>query len=172
MFSICRNVLLPAACILATAPSALSQTSYPFIFSLYPCGLQRGTTAEITLDGQYNYHSAYKVIIEGAGVSGEVAVPKDGWPAPDAKTKALPVLNQIKLKLTAAPDAPLGVPEVRVITPRGGSSAGQIVIGDEPEIMEKDPNNDTAQAQETTAPATINGRIHQPEHRDTFKFKP
>src|SRR5258708_17298448 len=154
MQSICRKVLLPAACIMATASSALAQTSYPFIFSLYPCGLQRGTTAEITLDGQYNYHSAYKVIIEGAGVSGEVQVPKDGWPAADAKTKAIPVLNQIKLKLTAAPDAPLGVREVRVITPRGVSSAGQILIGDEPEIMETEPNNCATHDPYNTAPVT------------------
>src|SRR5205823_483101 len=132
---------------------------------------QRGTTAEVTLDGQYNYHSAYKVIIEGTGVTGQIEVPKDGWPPADAKTKAIPVLNQIKIKLTAAPDAPLGIREVRVVTPRGVSSAGQIVIGDEPETMEKEPNNDAAQAQEITAPVTVNGRIQAAEDVDTFKIK-
>jgi hypothetical protein len=171
MSRITRAFALAGLFVFALADLSSAQTSYPFIFSLYPCGLQRGTSADITLDGQYNYHSSYKVIIEGQGVTGEVIVPKDGWPAADAKTKAIPVLNQIKLKITAAADAPLGVREVRVVTPRGVSSAGQIVIGDEPEILEKEPNNDAAQAQEITAPVTINGRIQQAEDVDTFKFK-
>src|SRR5262245_3067913 len=103
-----------AACLLLPASSTLSQTPYSFLLSLYPCGLQRGTSAEVTLDGLHNFHGAYKVIVQGTGVTGEVVVPKDGWPAADAKTKAIPAVNQIKLKITAAADAPLGVREVRV----------------------------------------------------------
>src|SRR5215831_7855597 len=112
---------------------ATAQTSYPFIYSLYPCGLKRGATEEIALSGDHNLHGAYKVLIEGSGVTGEVVVPKDGWPPLDEKKKTLPVINQIKLKITAAPDAELGVRELRVVTPRGASSVGQIVIGDEAE---------------------------------------
>jgi len=147
-----------------------AQTSYPFLFSLYPCGLQRGTTAEITLRGLHNYHSAYKVLIEGSGVTGEVVPPKDGWPKPDEKTKAVPQINEITLKITAAPDAPLGVRELRVVTPRGVSSVGLLVVGDEPETLEKEPNNDLAQAQEIALPVVVNGRIQQGEDVDSFKF--
>ncbi len=150
---------------------ATAQTSYPFIYSLYPCGLKRGATEEIALSGEHNFNGAYKVLIEGTGVTGEVIVPKDGWPPLDEKKKTLPVLNQIKLKITAVPDAGLGVREVRVITPRGVSSVGMIVIGDEPEVQEKEPNNEPAQAQEINPPVTINGRLQQGEDIDTFKFK-
>ena len=167
----CRIAMFALPGLLVIASVARAQTSYPFLFSLNPCGLQRGTTAEVTLSGLHNYHSAYKVLIEGIGVTGEVVPPKDGWPAADAKTKAIPVLNEIKLKITAAADAPLGVRELRVATPRGVSSVGCLVIGDEPEIAEKEPNNDLAQAQEITAPVTINGRIQQAEDVDTYKLK-
>src|ERR1700682_5612738 len=108
------NGLIPL--LLAASAAARAQTSYPFLFSLYPCGLQRGTTAEVTLSGLHNYHSAYKVLIEGAGVTGEVVVPAGGWPAADAKTKTIPQINEIKLKIIAAADAPLGVRELRVAT--------------------------------------------------------
>jgi len=148
-----------------------AQTSYPFLYSLYPCGLQRGQTAEITLAGAHNYHQAYQVLIEGEGVRGEVVPPAGGWPGPDEKTKAIPQINEIKLKVTAAPDAPLGIRELRVVTPRGVSSVGLIAIGNEPECLEKEPNNTLEQAEEVTFPITVNGRIQQGEDIDTFKFK-
>lgn len=151
--------------------AAVAQTSYPFLYSLYPCGLQRGTSAEVTLSGLHDYHSAYKVLVEGKGVAGEVVVPAGGWPKADEKTKAVPQVNEIKLKFTAAPDAPVGVREVRVVTPRGVSSIGQLVIGDEPEVAEKEPNNTPEQAQEIKVPTTVNGRIQQGEDIDTFKIK-
>jgi hypothetical protein len=165
------SILLFAGTLCLPSLRATAQTSYPFAYSIYPCGLQRGTTAEVTLSGLHNYNGAYKVLIEGKGVTGEVVVPKDGWPKPDAKTNVLPVQNEVKIKLTAANDAPLGAHEIRVATPRGVSSVAQIVIGDEPEVAEKEPNNDTPQAQEVSLPITINGRIQQGEDADTYKFK-
>lgn len=159
------------AVLASVASNAVAQTSFPMLNSLYPCGLQRGKTVEVTLSGLHNYHSAYKVLIQGSGVTGEVVTPTGGWPAPDAKTGVLPVLNEIKLKLTAAADAPLGVKELRVATPRGVSTIGQIVVGDEPEVLEKEPNNDVAEAQEVALPVTINGRIQQGEDVDSYRFK-
>jgi hypothetical protein len=143
-----------------------AQTSYPFVFGIYPCGLQRGTTIQATLYGLHNYHGAYRVLIEGTGVTGEVVVPQDGWPADASKP-----INEIALKFIAAPDAPLGVREVRVVTPRGVSSVGHLVIGDEPEVVEREPNNAREQAQEITLPMTVDGRIQQGEDLDIYKFR-
>lgn len=164
-------VALLAAASVCFPQSSRPQTAYPFLYSLYPCGLQRGTTTEVTLTGLHNYHSAYKVIVEGKGVTGEVVVPAAGWPKEDEKTKAVPVVNEIKLKITAAADAAVGVRELRVATPRGVSSIGQLVIGDEPEMLEKEPNNTQEQAQEIKIPTTVNGRIQQGEDVDTYKVK-
>jgi hypothetical protein len=168
----CLRVAFLSA-LLSALPSAglYAQTSYPFLHSLYPCGLQRGTTAEITLSGAHNYHGAYRVMIDGTGVTGEVIVPPNGWPPPDAKTGAIPAVNEIKLKVAAAPEAAPGVRELRVATPRGVSSVGLLAIDDEPEAVEKEPNNDIAQAQEVTLPVILNGRIQQGEDVDTFRFR-
>lgn len=163
--------LLSAAFLLCAPLAVVAQSSYPFIYSLYPCGLQRGQSVELTLQGNHNFHSAYRVMVEGKGVVGEAVVPKDGWPKADEKTKVVPALNEIKLKFTAEKDAPLGVREVRVVTPRGVSSIGMLVIGDEPETVEKEPNNTLEQAQEISLPMTANGRIQQGEDVDTYKFK-
>lgn len=142
-----------------------AQTSYPFLFGIYPCGLQRGTSTQVTLYGLHNYHGAYRVLIEGTGVTGEVVVPQEGWSQDASKA-----VNEIALKITAAPDAPLGVREIRVVTPRGVSSVGYLVIGDEPEVVEKEPNNAREQAQEITLPITVNGRIQQGEDLDVYRF--
>jgi len=165
------RIALTALVVLLVPGFAAGQTGYPFIYSLYPCGLQRGTSTEVTLSGLHNYHGAYKVLVEGKGVTGEVVVPTGGWPKADEKTKVIPAVNEIKLKITAAADAPVGVREVRVVTPRGVSSIGQLVIGDEPETLEKEPDNTIEQAQEIKVPTTINGRIQQGEDVDTYKLK-
>src|SRR5947209_5158639 len=87
-------MLLP----LAFGPLRTSaQTSFPMLNSLYPSGLQRGKSVEVTLSGLHNYNGAYRVLVQGSGVAGEVVVPKGGWPAPDPKTGVLPVLDEIKL---------------------------------------------------------------------------
>jgi hypothetical protein len=92
-------------------------------------------------------------------------------PAPDPKKPdAKPVLNSVTMKVTAAPDAALGVREFRIATPRGVSSVGLLVIGDEPEVVEKEPNERAEQAQAVTLPVTINGKIQANEDVDVFKF--
>lgn len=162
--------VLAAAALLASASAAHCQTSYPFLHSLYPSGLQRGQTVEVTLSGLHNYHGAYKVLVEGAGLEGVVVPPEGGWPAPDPNTGQPPAINEIKLRFTAAPDARQGLREVRVVTPRGASSVGQMVIGDEPELLEAEPNNALEQAQEIPVPAVVNGRIQQGEDVDSFRL--
>jgi hypothetical protein len=168
------NRLMKMTCVLGLAltatATARAQTSYPFLFSLYPCGLKQGTSADISLSGLHNYHGAYKVLIQGQSVTGEVVVPKDGWPKANDKG-VIPTLNNITIKVTAAPDAALGIREVRVATPRGVSSVGLIVIGDEKEAIEAEPNNSLDKAQAIEVGSTINGRIQDGEDVDTFKFK-
>src|SRR5437763_463057 len=53
--------------LLAAGPVA-AQTSYPMITSVYPAGLQRGTTAEIEVTGSGNLAGASRVLFEGAGL--------------------------------------------------------------------------------------------------------
>src|SRR5437016_2118451 len=87
--------------VLFIASGAVSaQTSFPMITHAYPVALQRGTTTEIAVDGQMNFAGAYKALFEGGGVTAEVTSPP---PAPGT------VLRSVKMKVTIAKDAPLGV---------------------------------------------------------------
>ena len=163
-------------------PPLSAQTAFPMIGGVFPLGVQRGKTTDVTVyangSGGANLYGAYTALIGGRGVSAVVVPPEKGWPAKPApnpkdpkKEWALPVVGEIKLRVTVAPDAPLGPREFRLVTPRmGASTTGQIVVSDEAQVQEAEPNNDIARAQTVTLPCDINGRIGQAEDIDSYKF--
>jgi len=160
---------------LGVSGTALAQTSFPMLVSTYPTGVQRGKTTEVTVNagggGGGNIYGAYKVLFEGEGVKAEIVPPEKGWPAKDPKKPwDVPGVDSVKMRVTVAPDAPLGVREYRIATPRFGiSTVGQLVIGDLPEVIEKEPNNDPAHAQSVPLPCVVNGRFQDGEDIDCFK---
>lgn len=170
----CATVL-----ILAAISRAGAQTSFPMIISTYPSGVERGKTVVVSVSagtvnggGGANLYGAYKVMMQGEGVQAEIVPPEKGWPAKDPKTpNAVPVVASVSMKVTVAQDAPLGVREFRLATPHHGvSTIGLLVIGDEPELMEAEPNNDAEHAQQLTIPCVMNGRFQQGEDVDWYKF--
>jgi hypothetical protein len=148
--------------VLLTLP-VLAQTSYPMLISVYPVGCQRGKTTEITVTGRYNFAGAYGALFEGKGLSAEVVTP--------AMAEMGKAVDAVTLKITAAPDAPLGPQEFRVATPRGLSSVGTLVVGTEPELLEKEGNNTPTAANPVELPANLNGRIQAAEDIDSYQFK-
>src|SRR5207253_6060820 len=158
------------------ASPAAAQTSYPMLTRVFPAGVQLGTTTEVTVSGTHDFAGAYKVIFEGEGLTAEIVPPAApvkaaGAKPADAKAeKTKPSADSVTLKVTAAPDAPVGVRELRVATPRGVSSTGLIVVGDEPETQEVEPNDTPENAQRVSLPVTINGRIQAAEDVDQYRF--
>jgi hypothetical protein len=154
-----------------------AQTSFPMIGSAFPVSVQRGKTTEVTVytggNGGGNIYGAYKALFTGEGIKAEIVPPEKGWPAIDPKTPyTVPNVDQVKMKVTVAPDAPLGVREFRLGTPRHGiSSVGVLVVSDEAQVLEKEPNNDTEHAQTVAIPCVVNGRLQDGEDVDTYKFK-
>jgi hypothetical protein len=128
----------------------------------YPVALQRGTTAEVEVAGQMNFAGAYKALFEGDGITAEVTGTP---PAPGVTIKS------VKLKVTVAKDAALGVREFRVATSLGLSSVGQLVIVDDPVIVEAPANNLVTQAQAVKLPCTLVGKLEALEDLDYFKFE-
>ena len=146
---------------------ARAQIGYPMIKSCYPVGAQRGQTVKVAISGHYNMWGASKVYFDGTGVEGTVdpiAKPKN------LKEGQYPNVNSITLTIKVAPDAALGPREFRIFTPRGLSTVGQMVIGDLPEMVEKEPNGKAEQALAVQAPVTLNGRIGAKEDLDYYKF--
>lgn len=148
------------------AASASAQTSYPMITHAQPVAVQRGTTAEVTVEGQMNFLGAYKALFEGTGVSAEVIPPE----APKVVAPAKPLAKAVKTKVTVAADAPLGVREFRIASNLGVSSVGQLLIVDDPVVVEMGDNNTLAKANPVKLPAAICGRIEAVEDVDFFKF--
>jgi len=174
-----RSCLGVAAILLGSLVGARAQTSFPMIISTFPSGVERGKTVTVTVNvgsvnggGGNNLYGAYKVMMEGEGVQAEIVPPEKGWPAKDPKKpNEWPVVSSVSMKVTVAPDAPLGVREFRVATPHHGvSTVGQLVIGDEPEVSEIEPNNDPEHAQQIPIPCVVNGRFQQGEDVDWYKF--
>jgi hypothetical protein len=159
-------VTLAALAALSVSDRVGAQTSYPMVTHTTPVAIQRGKTTEVTVDGKMNFYGAYKILFEGTGLTAEVVA----GPAGKANPPQKPQVASVKLKITAAPDAPLGVREFRVASALGISSLGQLVVVDDPVIMESGINNTRDKANPITVPCVVCGRIEAVEDVDYFKF--
>ncbi len=82
------------------------------------------------------------------------------------------------MQISIAPNAPLGVQDVRVMTPSGlSTNSYPFMVGDLPEFVEIEPNNtreqvtsDEAGANMVTSPIIINGQIELEGDVDYFTF--
>ncbi|MFM9960359.1 MAG: hypothetical protein ACKV2Q_03940 [Planctomycetaceae bacterium] len=145
--------------------SASAQTAFPMLMSLKPVAVQIGTTSEVTVNSRYSMHSAESVLVTGGGVLGEVVRPDV---KPDDKS---PNVVALKVKLTVAADAVPGVRDLRVVTAQGVSTVAQLVVVEDPVVVEQAKNDSMAEAQAITLPATACGCFEKAEDLDFFKFK-
>jgi hypothetical protein len=132
-----------------------------------PVAVQRGTIAEVAVEGQMNFFGTYTALFEGTGIKAEVV---SKWPARPAARPA-PVVKNVKLKLTVDADAVPGVREFRVVSPLGVSSVGQLVVVEDPVVLEAGDNNTREKANPLPIPGVVCGRIEAAEDVDFFKFK-
>jgi len=162
-----RFGVLALACLGASASALFAQTSYPMITHAHPVAVQRGKSSEVVVEGQQNFLGAYKVLVEGQAVTAEVVPTPPPKPVPPA-TK--PLVRSVRLKFTPAADAFPGVREFRIATSHSLSSIGQIVVVEDPVIVET-PNNNTPQtATAVPVPSVASGQIEAVEDVDYFKF--
>jgi hypothetical protein len=132
-----------------------------------PVAVQRDKTTEVTVEGQMNFLDTYKALFEGTGITAEI-VPT---PPPKATPPQKPLVRSVKLKLTVAADARLGVREFRLASALGVSSIGQLVVVEDSVVTETGVNNTPAQANPITTPCVVCGRIEALEDVDYFKFR-
>lgn len=154
--------LIVVAAVLLPSP-VVAQTSFPMITHVYPVAVQRGQTTEVTVEGQQDFAGTYQMLIQGGGIKAEIVAPAKPAGKPNA-------LRSVKLKLTVAPDAALGVREFRLASNLGVSSLGQLLVVDEPVVTETNPNNSPAQANALLVPSVVCGKIEAAEDVDCFKF--
>jgi hypothetical protein len=142
-----------------------AQTSYPMVTCLRPVAVQAGRTSEVEVVAVHNLYGAYEVFVTGTGVTGRVEPPRGSTP------KVKPQVNTLKVAFAAAADALPGVRDVRVITPQGASTLGQLVVVRDPVVRESAADNDTmAGAQPIPQPAAVCGAFEKPEDVDFYRF--
>ncbi|HUP80981.1 MAG TPA: hypothetical protein VM260_20700, partial [Pirellula sp.] len=100
------------------------QTAYPMLMSIEPAACQLGSSSEHTLKSRYSMLGAFEVIVSGTGVRGEV-VPGVEDAKADSKAKTGETLV-VRFQVDANADP--GIRDVRIATPRGASTVGQIVL--------------------------------------------
>jgi Bacterial pre-peptidase C-terminal domain len=151
---------LSCALVLLLAPAASAQISFPMVTHVSPAAVQRGTAAELTVECRTSsLAGAYKVLVEGTGVTAEVL-----------PTKAPAKGDQLtcKLKVTVAAHAALGVREFRIASDLGISSLGQLLIVDAPVIAEAVSTQ--AKPLAVPVPSVVCGRIRALEAVDYYTF--
>ena len=165
---------LPA---LAQQPLPDSTFPTPRLISLSPCGAKAGTVVEVTFAGA-DIDEPEMLLFSVPGFKAELVQPPDDPKAPvDPKApkgkgrgKKGPPAVTLVYKVTVPPDAPLGVADVRIAGKWGVSNPRAFVIGDLPEVMEKEPNNDVPEAQRVELNTTINGTMASAVDVDYFTF--
>ncbi len=149
--------------------SARADTFYPMIMSISPVAVQAGTTSECEVDARYNLAGAYRVFVTGDGVTAEAEGAAQQVGSMGKRRRRQPV-SKLKVRFKVAPDAMLGVRDVRLATPQGASTVGQLVVVRDPVVREA-ANNDTLKtAQPIPLPATVCGAIEKLEDVDYYKF--
>ncbi|MBY0460266.1 MAG: PPC domain-containing protein, partial [Gemmataceae bacterium] len=160
---------LAALCVVALAPAARAQTSFPMLTHASPVAVQRGTTAEVTVECRTSsLAGAYKVLLDGTGVAAEVVPPKEPAPKPADPKGPPPPVPSCKLRVTAAADAPLGPREFRVASDLGVSSLGQLLVVDAPVVPEPPAPTTAAKPLAVPVPAVVCGRIKAAEGVDHY----
>jgi hypothetical protein len=136
------------------------------VMCVRPVAAQTGQATECEVQARYNLHGTYNVFVSGDGVTASVDASKPLKPG-----EPKPRSSVLKVRFQVAPDALPGVRDVRIATPQGASTLGQIVVVRDP-IVREAVNNDTLQtAQSIPLPATVCGAIEKREDVDYYKFK-
>jgi hypothetical protein len=146
-----------------------AQISYPMITHTHPVAVQRGRTSEVEVAGAQNFLDAYRTVFENDDVQAEVIPPKEP-PKPD-KTGALPVVRSVRLRVTPKADALPGPREFRIATRLGLSSIGQLVVVEDPVVVEQGSNNTRETANKVSVPCVVCGKIEAAEDVDWFAFE-
>ncbi len=170
--------LLAAIPALAQQPLPDSTFPTPRLISLSPCGAKAGTVVEVTFAGA-DIEEPETLLFSVPGFKAELvqapADPKAPPADPNApkgkgRRKKEPPATTLIYKITVPPDAPIGVADVRFAGKWGVSNPRAFVVGDLPEVMEKEPNNDLPQAQRVELNTTINGNMASAVDVDFFTF--
>jgi hypothetical protein len=162
--------------VLLITSGKLLRADLPLANYIFPAGGQRGTTVSPLVGGcNLNQECSWK--FDGQGIEANSRLQR----APQTIWFEGPALSHSESqrkedypkdfagRLTISGDARLGIHHWRVWTSQGVTSASKFVVGDLPEIVEKEIEGEPIPVP-VTLPVTINGRIFPREDVDVWTF--
>lgn len=151
---------------------ALGQVPAPKINYVYPAGGKAGTVVNVTVAGE-NLDAPEGLWFSFPGAKVEPLGPDKLPDTPVGKgNKGMagpPPKAAAKFQITLPANAPAGVHDVRVVSKVGVSNPRAFVIGELPEELEKEPNDDVPQANKVPMNVSINGVIDRAIDVDYFQ---
>jgi hypothetical protein len=165
----------PALCCLL-AGASLAHADPPVAAYIFPAGGQRGKAIDVRVGGLFlHQRCAFEMLGPGIDADKELRSVKTTWfegpiiPLPDSQ-QAEDYPKDMAGRISIAGDAPLGVRYWRIATSQGATFAMRFMVGDLPEIVEKEIEGDRPPV-EVQLPVTINGRIFPREDVDGWTFR-
>lgn len=149
-----------------------NQWPNPRLASVFPPGGKAGTTVEVSVQGTdieqpeslWFSHPGLKASL----VAEPTVDPKDPKKTPAMVKKDAPTAAKFNIAIDKA--VPAGLYDVRVISEKGVSNPRVFVVGDQIEVLEKEPNNDIDQPQKIELGTTVSGSIANPTDVDYFSL--
>jgi hypothetical protein len=148
----------------------------PRLYTVFPAGGKVGGAVEVTLAG-LNLEEPERLVFSHPGLKAERLTPTAAAPAdpnpkrPGRGKRGRPAPTAVQFKVTIAAGTPLGCHDVRLVGKWGVSNPRTFMVGDLPEVAEKEPNNDAEQAQRVALNTTVNGAMSGPTDVDYYVVK-
>ena len=174
MYLPCRRwiLILCALCALRGEPLRANPPVASYIF---PAGGQRGTRVPVRVGGLFLHGDCgFEMLGGGVSVPGRLKQMKTLWfegpllPLPDSQ-RAEDYPRDMAGVINIAPHPALGVCFWRLWTSQGATPSLPFVVGDLPEIVEREIDGDPIPVR-VQLPVTINGRIFPREDVDLWTF--
>lgn len=151
------RTLAGVAALLLSAISAGAQQQaapsvpQPKIYALQPAGAKAGATTDVRISSGSDLDGVDRLLFSHPGITAKPLVEEPNRIYPQGRA------IDGKFKVTVAPGVPPGIYEVRAAGYFGVTNARRFVVSDHEEILEKEPNNDPASAQEPPLGSVVNG---------------
>jgi len=166
-FSLC------ALCVLCGESS--SPANPPTVSYIFPAGGQRGTAVPVRVGGLFLHDKCeFDLTSPGVTATPHLVREKPVWfegpilPLPESQAQE-DYPADMRGTVTLAKDAKVGPVRGRVFTSQGGAGGLVFVVGELPEVVEKEIDGE-AIPERITLPVTANGRIFPREDIDLWEF--
>jgi len=164
-----KRIVLIMIALLAVAPAFAQKGNIGFV---YPAGAQRGSTFTLTVGGQ-NLSKATGILISGDGISAQIlqttkAAKKKKKKKEIGEEDNLQLADQVRFRVTIAPDAELGMRDVRLVMPNGMTNRLYFEVGELPDLLENPKAEISGKA--TSLPVCFNGQVMRSDV-DRFTFR-